>query len=453
MKVPRKVIKSLYDDKGKPKKDHDLPASLRREPAPLSLVPTIMDKDELDKRKKSKFEHKVNPEDEGSPKVCTTILHIDGSEGLREAIKWYKAIQSLIKGLQMTTIDSMVDLVVQCCEGAAQAAFNETLVLVKEEKREAIKKAVASVKASPANTLEERKAAAREAAEAANRITRDDITRCLQAVIAHAAPFKVLTKQQRHMKKWMRKPADMKIRTYMSHIFNINNEELPYLPPFAGDSQKLDKDDIVEVILNACPNSWTNEMTRQNFDTDCHTLKEIIEFCERLEAAEPARTPASKADSHEQSRKKSKANGKSSDGGKWCVLHESDTHDTADCRTILAQKKKFKSDKPNNKNKSWKRKADDEKSYTKAEVNALIKKAVESERKGWEKRSPGKRKAAEANMTEENETVTTSKSDTSSPDVDDLDLQFLEMELDQKKDEYKETEPSAVDDDDEFEFE
>lgn len=450
MKIQQKVVKALYNDKGQPK---DTPTSLIRSPPPLELVSEEISKDELEKRKKSSFTLKVNPELENSTEYKYSVYHVNGTEGLRLMIVWMKDMEKVIKGLRIESPEAMISLVADRCEGSALHAFNEALVQVKETKRAAIAAAVAEVEARPAATHAARQQAAREAAEANNPLVYADVQTCMRAVISQAAPLKALVKQKRYMRKFMRKPRDMKIRQYMHHLYNIINEELPYLPPFAGDSQKLNKDEVVEIILNACPASWTNEMERQNFDTEDHTINEIVAFCERIETQEPARTPTSKPNnSHDNARKKVKFAGKAKDNGsgKWCTYHETDTHDTADCRTLQAQKKKNKDGKPPYKNKTWKRKADDEKAYTQQEVNALLKKVVEKEKKNWDKQA-AKRDAEEANLLDDNGNNETAKAQ-NTVDVDDLDSQFYDLELATNQDGASSVESDTNMVDDKFDF-
>ena len=84
----------------------------------------------------------------------------------------------------------------------------------------------------------------------------------------------------------MRKPHGMKVRTYAAHLTKINCEELLELPLFKGKAQSLDKDKMVEIILNGLPNRWQHEMDRLNFDPETNTQQELIQFCKRMESAE-----------------------------------------------------------------------------------------------------------------------------------------------------------------------
>ena len=76
------------------------------------------------------------------------------------------------------------------------------------------------------------------------------------------------------------------------------------------------------------------------------------------------------------------------DGSKHCLLHgNNNTHDTLECKTLMAQAKKLKGNNGTNQkgkggNKSWKNKVKDETNDLKKELAALIKKATEVIKQG-----------------------------------------------------------------------
>jgi hypothetical protein len=80
-------------------------------------------------------------------------------------------------------------------------------------------------------------------------------------------------------------------------------------------------------------------------------------------------------------------------------LHKTSSHDTSECKVLPARDKA----KGTHSNKTWKRKADDAKSHSKEELNALMKKVVDEARKSWDQKDKNKdkggnkRKKAEAN--------------------------------------------------------
>jgi CRISPR/Cas system-associated endonuclease Cas3-HD len=62
------------------------------------------------------------------------------------------------------------------------------------------------------------------------KVSKKDITKCLQKVIEVVSPYKVLQKQKKYMRRYMRKPRDMTIRQFVNSVTRMNNNELPHLP-------------------------------------------------------------------------------------------------------------------------------------------------------------------------------------------------------------------------------
>ena len=83
----------------------------------------------------------------------------------------------------------------------------------------------------------------------------------------------------------MKKPADMQIKEYMARVVKINNY-FPQFPPTAplGKSKKLSNDKLLDVLKFGIPLKWRNQMHLQKFKVREHTIKEIINICERLES-------------------------------------------------------------------------------------------------------------------------------------------------------------------------
>jgi len=85
------------------------------------------------------------------------------------------------------------------------------------------------------------------------------------------------------VKRWLRyncrKPADMSVRAWFCHVQNINDHEIPGLPPFTErDGGKLPDDEMKEILLLGCPKLWQSEMTKQGFDPYEKTQVEMIWF-------------------------------------------------------------------------------------------------------------------------------------------------------------------------------
>ena len=107
---------------------------------------------------------------------------------------------------------------------------------------------------------------------------------------------------------------------------------------------------------------------------------------ERVEDTELDARPDTKKNSSGVAKKASSKDWSSSNdkkGTKHCTLHGKGYHSTSECRDLQAKNKRFKGDsskgsykKKPYENKSWSRTADDNKSRSKSELNALIKKAI-----------------------------------------------------------------------------
>ena len=164
---------------------------------------------------------------------------------------------------------------------------------------------------------------------------------------AHVFPSKAYVIQKRYMKKFIKKPRNMKIRTLVSRIQELN-DYLPSFPPsVAGtDPTKLPDDEVKEIIYNALPSSWQIAMSTQGFDHPNEAIKDIIGFCERYEILEEEPIPkSSKKESSKSSIKSKKRKGRfessSEDSSedsdtdyKHCKYHAICNHTTEQCKDI-----------------------------------------------------------------------------------------------------------------------
>jgi uncharacterized protein YukE len=292
MKIADKTVKKLYNDKGVPKEQP------KHKPPPLSLSPEKLTKEQADLRKRSQFHLYVNPSQEGSQTYKFNLYHVDGTETLRAHIQWYKDIHKIIEQQLINEAENQVSLVENSCEGAALAAFQDSMAGIRAMQQSTVDQIVTDTEprrtGESAKEYKTRMEQIRKKAEEDHCIlSAEDVENGLKSVIEHAAPWKVLQKQKRYMRRYMRKPRDMNIRNYINQVTRINNEELVYLPPFRDPLlQKLTADEVTEIVINACPNSWIREMERQDFDPEKHTLKELLDFLERIEALDPHLTGA-----------------------------------------------------------------------------------------------------------------------------------------------------------------
>ena len=102
----------------------------------------------------------------------------------------------------------------------------------------------------------------------------DHLEASLRAVTGNILNKKALPTQKRYMRRIIRKPKDMKIRMYCVRFAELN-KSLESFPPYAGASQCLPQDEVLEHLEFAIPNSWQKQMVMHSFNTLEHTIEEI----------------------------------------------------------------------------------------------------------------------------------------------------------------------------------
>jgi len=377
--------------------------------AVLPLVPkTHKTKEELEARKLSKFMVNTNPANANAGKYETYVYHIDGSEEARDIIEWKKTIEDVTAQLNIQTGEDVISMTKGQCEGAARIAY-ENKIAERRAARQAeeltwLETNPVPVRGQgtgvPANetvaAFNARRATHTTARTAITTMTVDDHNLALRQVLTDLLPYRALIKQQRFMKLDLRKPYGMGIRVFVSHLLRLNVEELPELPPFGGMNQALTAQEIREVVVNSCPEEWKHTMIKHNFIPEQNTLQDIVAFCERLESVDnEGKTTKQNANGGNKGKKKPENEPKNE--GKWCAIHKSKTHNTEDCYSNPKNKKA--DNKPFHKNRTWnKNKADESKSITAKEVNAIIRQYLDHHKKA--KNDQGNKRKAEAHAVE-----------------------------------------------------
>ena len=354
----------------------------------LPLVPT-MDTEELSKTNSITFELRSIPTDADSAKYKVIVRILQGTEDLRTIITFRKDVAKVLAGLNLTTYATQVPILRSMMRSNPLASFNAALTDAASE-------------AMMTAALAARQAAADGGGDAAAQTTAynaeiargpaffqnvNQITPALNYALRDLIPRKTEARVKRTLRRFMRKPPDMKVRTYVQHIWRINTEEIPYIPtaPDAANAPApLSEDEILDIVLHNTPNSWEKEMDRQRFDPVSHSLMEVVDFMEGIETAEDfngTTVPKKPA-------KKNSSNNKSltSSMEKYCMLHGKGSHSTEECQKLKAEAKRLKSgtyssgdSKPKfSKNKSWSRKANDGKEKTKSDLNAIVNKAIKA---------------------------------------------------------------------------
>ena len=157
---------------------------------------------------------------------------------------------------------------------------------------------------------------------------------CMAAVTLHVFPRKALARQKRYLCRVARKPRDMSVRQYAARIVQLN-DDLPNYPE-ATVNDKLDKDELVEVIEAGLPGHWNQEMLLQGFDVTAHSLMDLVEFGKRLETAETVYNttfkngPRSGRNDDNKTKKPASRDQRRNPNfkQKWCELHQTKSHNT-----------------------------------------------------------------------------------------------------------------------------
>ena len=264
----------------------------------------------------------------------------------------------------------------------------------------------------------------------------------MREIMNFVVPFKGLQRQKRFMRRKCRKPVDMTARQFYNHFVRMNDQELPHMPPAYHNDQRLTDDEVIDILLYAFPASWSAEMAKQDFDPFASTSIEVLAFCERMEAAEavfqPTNNKGKAGGNSKDSSKKKSSGGRKSEGQYYCLHHGKNTsHNTNDCQTLQKQSKKLKSgDESTGKhgNKTWSRKAEQNKEKSKKELAALMRKTVRSELNALNKSKKRKESdddsdAASVNQIDEIDLAAFNYTDMGKLKIDSDDSSFDEGEL------------------------
>ena len=227
---------------------------------------------------------------------------------------------------------------------------------------------------------------------------------CLMAVTTHVFPLRALVRQKRHMRRYMRKPRDMTSRQHIALIQEMS-ENLTLYPGGDADSP-FDEDELKDIVENTHPASWQWEMVRQDFDPIDHTLDEMMGFFERMESVEEMEAYLHNPDNKSKKPTGTKSNGatkstensgatnsakssargnysnnkkRKNTGEKWCSLHNTKSHDLAECKVLQDQIKRMRSSHAsvasgNYGNKTWSRKRNADR---KEELNTMVRRVVD----------------------------------------------------------------------------
>ncbi len=345
----------------------------------LSLVPDPK-LYQLDKGRSMEFTLRTVPADANSPKYKATIRILHGDESVRAILLWKKELNTVLNGLNATTIAQKVSIALTVMRGTPSTLFETRLERLKMMAMQAAVDAAAD-------------AAARNAARGRgldHYAHIDHFNLAINWVVQNLVPHKALAKIKRYLRRECRKPDGMLVRTFFQYLVCINTEELEQLPPF-NPNQILGGDEILDILLYAVPKSWVREMDRQGKDPYALPMADVVTFFEQIEHAEKdggykmvtKNSSTNNTNNNGNGNQKKSGNKNNGGGQKYCALHGKGNHTTDECHHVKTQVKKMKSSNDNNsggngyssgsKNKSWSKKANDGKFKAKKELNAMNK--------------------------------------------------------------------------------
>lgn len=365
----------------------------------LSLRET--DRKKLEKGQYLEFNLLSNPSEPTSQRYNFKIGYLKGGESVRDVIYFYKDIKKVWEALPATQPDDKRRIVTSLLQGHALTTFQTGVNTSHEASyitaRQTAALAAETTARAAGSTDDEIRTARENAWNATARpdLTVENVEYGMRSLISYACPQQALTKVKRYLRRYCRKPADMKFREYVSNLNRINREEIPFLPPF-DPNQYLPDDEMVDIIMFGIPASWKNEMERQGFNPfETIDLLSLGDFCERLEGLPefqhvPRKDKSSKKDKKKSANgndKSGKPKGNSDKSSKYCEVHGAYGHSTAECRLVKKAKRggeSYSSDGEKgsdnkSKNKTWTRKADEAKKKQKKELAALVAAAVKKE--------------------------------------------------------------------------
>jgi hypothetical protein len=99
-------------------------------------------------------------------------------------------------------------------------------------------------------------------------------------------PIRVSLTQKQAMRRFRRKPKDMKICKYVDQLLEIN-WYLAFFPTSTGEcATVLSDDEIMDILTYGIPNTWQKPIVELNSNAQAHTPNELIELCERISYGE-----------------------------------------------------------------------------------------------------------------------------------------------------------------------
>ena len=213
-----------------------------------------------------------------------------------------------------------------------------------------------------------------------------NLDKALAAITEDVFPSNALMLQKRQMRRFIKKPLNMKMTHFVARLNEMNEQLLQY--PGATIEAKIPEDELKEIVEFAIPNEWKKQMKLQQFKVLDKTLNQLVEFCKHMEEFEllhpdkqSKKTKENKHDSNNPTKRKRAS--KSTSNEKFCMFH-GPGHSSEECKKLInfvkQEKKTYLRKSKNTKNS---------KTFSREEVHAML---TECKRASTEKHASKRRK-------------------------------------------------------------
>jgi hypothetical protein len=244
--------------------------------------------------------------------------------------------------------------------------------------------------------------------------TTDHVQKGLKKVAATVFPDNAVANQKQYMRHELRKPNKLTSRETSTRVEQLNTW-FEYFPADGADRYaavtKLTSDELREIFYRLLPAAWRRKMEENvQFDRISKGLRGVVEYAERLETLESrfdskgtkdskkSHSGKTKSEGHSKSFPESgKANNRGSDSflPKWtkdCLVHgEACGHPSHKCKTLIDHAGKVRGQfkaQPHGARKAYGKttngkpwqKTNQDRSYSKKEVQMLFKRKQEREK-------------------------------------------------------------------------
>jgi hypothetical protein len=261
-----------------------------------------------------KFKLWSNPADKDSLTYEVVVKQFKSGTP-EEFIQTVVALDKIFKGQDITTGPEQYALCKKIFQNEALTAFNNAATLIGNE-------------------------------------TVNNLKLVFKKVAATVFPLRAYYTQKQAMRRYMRKPKDMKIRDYVDRLLEINSYLVHF--PVKDDetaAASLPKEEMMDILLFGIPNNWQKKIVELGFDSIAHTPQEFVEVCERIsygESTDDGQKAKTKQNAgikgakwQPNSSSKNSNKKKSNNSDKYCPLHKTYGHDANECKVLLAQAKRM----------------------------------------------------------------------------------------------------------------